>query len=290
MQITFDPRDPSQLTIIAQIVDVVSGGNAFAILKDARPAQLSAAESAERERTVVQTETIAFPNVISPEQAERIAIFTSTGAGIPQPMPAPSAANGAVPTPPVPMPSMSADSTTIPTGPTGADELDAEGLPWDARIHSSSKKKTAKGLWAARKGGPKDGELAAIKDELRGVTQEVLPIPSPTAPTPMPFPIPMPAVSEPTPMPLPTPVPMPIVAPEPTAPVPAPVSNPPAVEEWDFAKLMTHIGPKIGSGAISTEYLVQVCGAHGINSVTDTAQKPEVIPALVAQFKTDGVW
>ena len=32
---------------------------------------------------------------------------------------------------------------------TDGSGTDAEGLPWDDRIHSSSKKKTAKGLWVA---------------------------------------------------------------------------------------------------------------------------------------------
>lgn len=39
-----------------------------------------------------------------------------------------------------------------PAQPSAAsDEVDADGLPWDERIHSSSKKKTAKNVWARRK-------------------------------------------------------------------------------------------------------------------------------------------
>lgn len=33
-------------------------------------------------------------------------------------------------------------------------EVDKQGVPWDERIHSSSKKKTAKGVWAKRKNLP----------------------------------------------------------------------------------------------------------------------------------------
>ena len=217
---------------------------------------------------------------------------TDTGAGTPQPMPSPSVPSGAAPIPTVPMPSMSPVSTTIPAIPTGEDDedeagddtdgsgVDAEGLPWDARIHSSSKKKTAKGLWVAVRGGPKSAELAAIKDELRGVTQVPMPMPMPVIEQPVATPIPMPSV-------MPPPVPMPVAAPAPE-PVAAPLPTP-AVEEWDFAKLMAQIGPKMGT-VIDPQYLAQVCQHYGIGAITDTATKPELIGQLVAQFQADGRW
>lgn len=237
---------------------------------------------------------------------------TDTGAGIPQPMPTLSVPSGAAPIPTVPMPSMSHVSTITPPIPTGEDDeedgadtdgsgTDAEGLPWDARIHSSSKKKTDKGLWAARRGGPKGEELAAIKDELRGVTQVPMPLPvvEPVALTPVPMPppvieqpvaavVPMPAV-----MPPPVPMPQPVAAPAPepvAAPLPLPTAAAPAAaEEWDFAKLMAQIGPKMGT-TIDPQYLAQVCQHYGIGAITDTATKPELIGQLVAQFKADGRW
>lgn len=43
--------------------------------------------------------------------------------------------------------------------------LDKEGLPWDGRIHSSSKKVTDKGIWARRK-GLSDPQFNSIKAEL----------------------------------------------------------------------------------------------------------------------------
>lgn len=38
-----------------------------------------------------------------------------------------------------------------PSGANVAGQLDKDGLPWDERIHSSSKKQTAKGVWSRRK-------------------------------------------------------------------------------------------------------------------------------------------
>lgn len=45
-------------------------------------------------------------------------------------------------------------------------ELDSEGLPWDARIHASTKTKTVKGVWKARKNVPDDVKLS-VETELR---------------------------------------------------------------------------------------------------------------------------
>lgn len=45
-------------------------------------------------------------------------------------------------------------------------ELDSEGIPWDSRIHSSSKKKIANGTWRLAR-GTSDEQAAPIKAELR---------------------------------------------------------------------------------------------------------------------------
>lgn len=43
-------------------------------------------------------------------------------------------------------------------------EVDAMGVPWDARIHSSNHNKTAKGIWARRKNIEDDFYNQVIKD------------------------------------------------------------------------------------------------------------------------------
>lgn len=45
-------------------------------------------------------------------------------------------------------------------------DLDAAGLPWDARIHSSNKKRTAKNTWWGRK-GVDAATIAKVESELR---------------------------------------------------------------------------------------------------------------------------
>lgn len=221
---------------------------------------------------------------------------TDTGLGTVAPMPLPSDPSGAASTPIAPMPTTLPDLTDSDDDEDGeasdGSGLDAEGLPWDERIHSSSKKKTAKGVWAAVRNGPKGEALAAIKDELRGVTQAEMPLPTP-APVMAPLPVPMPVAAPPVmaPLPVPMPVPMPVAAAPVPMPVAEPVAAPAATEEWDFAKLMAHIGPKMGmGGVIDPTYLAAVCQHYGIGSITDSATKPEVISQLVAQFQADNRW
>lgn len=60
------------------------------------------------------------------------------------------------------------DAASAPEVVTGntALELDADGVPWDERIHSSNKKQTGKGVWQKKKGVDKD-EHARITVELK---------------------------------------------------------------------------------------------------------------------------
>lgn len=72
-------------------------------------------------------------------------------------------------------------------------ELDAEGMPWDERIHASTKTKTAVGLWTKKK-GVDDMTKAAVTKELR----ELYPAPQAAAPVaPAPAPV-APAIAMPT--------------------------------------------------------------------------------------------
>ena len=65
---------------------------------------------------------------------------------------------------------------------------DKNGLPWDARIHSSNHKLTDKGVWQRRR-GVSDIEFENVKNELLGVQAPVAPTPlvqpQVMAPTPL---------------------------------------------------------------------------------------------------------
>lgn len=71
-------------------------------------------------------------------------------------------------------------------------ELDAEGMPWDARIHASTKTKKVDGCWKPKRGVSKS-LVAEVEAELRGETQpEPASVPVPPAPQPEPAAVPAP--------------------------------------------------------------------------------------------------
>lgn len=62
-------------------------------------------------------------------------------------------------------------------------DVDADGLPWDERIHAGSKEQTGAGKWKKKKGVGKDKAfIAQVEAELRGAPQNVPQPPVETAP------------------------------------------------------------------------------------------------------------
>jgi len=69
----------------------------------------------------------------------------------------------------------SAENESSQERPDGGDGLDAEGMPWDDRIHASTKTKTVNGCWKKRR-GVEDVLVRQVEAELKGgqsQTQEV---------------------------------------------------------------------------------------------------------------------
>ena len=219
------------------------------------------------------------------------AASTPTGTGTAAPTPIPSVPSAVAPTPtalpPVTMPPAITGEEDDEGDATDGSGVDSAGLPWDERIHSSSKKRGKDGTWNKRRGGPSGAELAAIENELRAKLTGAPP-PQPVAvPAPVAPPAPMPVVP-----PMPTavpeaPVPMPTAVPE--APVPMPTAAP---VELDFPTFMQQIGPRLGEGEgqIGAAYLSTVCQSLGLNTMTDLALKPELIASFVAILQQGGRW
>lgn len=76
---------------------------------------------------------------------------------------------GIAPLPPVPQPVFPAN-TAAPQSPNLA-EVDSKGIPWNARIHSSSRAKVADGSWKYRR-GVSDEEVRRVEAELRGAAHD----------------------------------------------------------------------------------------------------------------------
>lgn len=149
---------------------------------------------------------------------------------------------------------------------TSAVPLDSEGLPWDARIHSSSKEKIKDGTWKIKRGTDK-----LLIDDVKAELRAVMNIPLAPAPTetqglhPNPNPLSVSAVNA-------------IVkASNPTPPPPTP---PAAGGVTTFAELMAAItGAKMDSATV-TAILPTIDPA--ITSLPLLAPRPDLIP-LVAE-------
>lgn len=214
---------------------------------------------------------------------------------------------------PAPMPIPTA-AAPVPTGPV---ETDSTGLPWDERIHASTKTKTSAGKWTKRK-GLADGVFEAVEAELRASHPlSAAPVAAPAeiaAPVPMvsvmpvatiapesfvpPVPTPMPEPqmqvynpAPPTEQPLmPVPVPVAPVA----QPVPVPQSVPVAQTGGTFHDLMQLVGAKMPTGEMTTDYLIQTQNEINaalnlaMQSFTDMADKPHAVAYCYQIFQRDG--
>lgn len=165
------------------------------------------------------------------------------------------------PTPPAP------SAAPAPAAAGGEVELDVDGLPWDARIHSDATERKAKtGKWKTRKNLP-DGYKEQIEAELRGVPLQPT---APVAPAPAATPAPAAAPSAPSPVA--------IVAP---APTPGGMTFPQFVQ-WAM-------GHTKAGHCNQTDVQLAVQEA-GLTTVPDLSKRIDLIPQVMATLKrTKGI-
>lgn len=194
------------------------------------------------------------------------AVFGGAAVQVPLPPPAPTVATGAP---------LSPTAATAPIVAPGGVEKDARGLPWDHRIHSSSKNKNANGTWRAKKGMNDGGELVRkVEAEL----MQAMAAPGPATVT-------LPAGMDPAAPPPPASV---VFAATGATPQPAgvltPVVPPPPPGVVDqtlsFPGLMTALTPAMAAGRINTALLTEACVAVGIPSLPLLATRPDLVPAV----------
>lgn len=174
-------------------------------------------------------------------------------------------------------------------GVTPALDLDAEGLPWDERIHSSNKKKSDAGVWQLVRGAKSDmARINRIKQEIRATLALPAGAPAQTANVLPVFPqaqAAAPALTLPTPAPiLPTaPVASLPQLPAEPSPLPAPVvpTLPPKQPET-VADLMGLVGPAIGALRMPPTALQDACTKLGIPNLNAlvSANRPDLVQAL----------
>lgn len=136
---------------------------------------------------------------------------------------------------------------------TPSAELDSAGIPWDGRIHASSKAKVADNTWRLKRGVDKD-LVASVTAELKAVMA-------------------IPAVVVP---------PVPGVPGEPPAvpyPPPSGLVKPPIT----FEGLMIKLGQMMATGQIAQEAINTACAAMGV-TIPTLAARQDLVPALAEKL------
>jgi len=160
-------------------------------------------------------------------------------------MPAPVASPLA---PPIAQPAIVPMEPAVTTMPASGVDLDTEGMPWDARIHASTKTKTQAGVWKAKKGASAP-TVEAVRAELKALMSVQAPA-MPAAPPAMPIPG-VPADNA------------------------APVT---------LSHLMTIVTNAMLNGTLPQSSMLETIQAMGLPSIPSLSQRPDMIPAVYARL------
>lgn len=229
---------------------------------------------------------ITDPANLSREEANAVILLLSTladGATLPQAQPATAAPSTAVaealPTAPAahevfsptptsadPLPSTTAIAPP-PAAPSPAGNLDSRGLPWDGRIHASTRALLQDGSWRQKR-GTDPAYVAQVEAELRGAVAAPA---APVAAVPPPPPT-VAAAAAPA-------------APESSAPAvpPAPGGGTTGANPSDpltFAGLLQRVTAAVAGGKITQAQVVEACGTLGVPSLPVLATRPDLVPSV----------
>jgi len=219
-------------------------------------------------------------NVDGPKEYGAVAalLLLMTGKGEPSEAPAaapaapaaapaaPAAAPAAPTIPTIPVPDEVVEAATY-VGEVDPHERDADGLPWDGRIHSESRARNKDGTWRQRRNLDRD-LLTTVEAELRGVTTPASVV--------VPPPPPLVAVAPPA-----------LVAAAPPAlvvvpPVPAPSPLPAAPTEITVPEAMSRITANMKAGLLSSIALIEACRQVGLShGLAELSDRPDLIVPLL---------
>lgn len=153
-------------------------------------------------------------------------------------------------------------------------EVDKHGLPWDRRIHASTKTKCADGSWKkARNVDP--NLVATVEAELKAAMSAPGPIVSPEVAAAQIITPPPPSGTLP-PAPAVTPPPTPAVTPPP----------PPAAATGDmtFPEFLTKVTAMCTAGQTTHETVAATCQKYGLATIPLLGSRPDLIPTIAAEL------
>lgn len=195
------------------------------------------------------------PPAVDPAAAFAGAVPPSLPAATQAPTP-PAAA-----VPPAPPAATPPSAAGVPTAAPAQVERDKNGMPWDARIHASTKTQNADGTWRLKR-NVDEGLRATVEAELKG-----LPAPTPAAAA---APVAAPA----------TPVP-------PAPPAPAATPAAPAGPR-DFPTYITQVGAVFTTNPLKANSAsTAAAAAVGLQNIGQLAGRPDLIEQFDAVFQAE---
>lgn len=213
----------------------------------------------------------AAPTPLAPVAPAPVAVVATALPTAPV-VPEASLAQPSAPLPPVATgPVVDAPTAPVaPTAPASGVELDSKGLPWDERIHSSSKTKVQSGEWKAKRGINDPSFVANVEAELRQLMGEPMGTMDPSS------------VFGGSEVPA---APVPFVPPAAPLPPAAPVAPSASADPMTFEQLMPRITPAVMAQILPPTALPQACAAHGLASVVALQTSPAHVPLVWATLK-----
>lgn len=185
-----------------------------------------------------------------------------------------------VPPPPIAAPAVASTPISAPVAPpasapqVGGPVIDAEGLTWDNRIHSTPATVNASdGKWRAKRGLNNSPMVEVVKAEIR----KVLALPGPNGAAPAPAPAPAMALVPPPP----APPPVPMIPPPPAGP-PMPVA---AVASMSFPQFMMALAPILASGKLNGQILQEVLNKNGFPNLPSLSTREDLVPGIYAELQ-----
>lgn len=294
MQLTFDPANEAECGIVAGIIDAIHGTGT----KTSGPALDPSAPTLSLAAAGIGTD-------VGQDNRDPAAVFAGNAAPLGVGAPAfpnaqgvPSAGAqmplpGAQPSvPPAPAPASAPSTPAAGTTHVNGVEVDSTGLPWDARIHASTKSKTKAGQWVAKRGMNDGGALQRqVEAELRATMAipqgggaplgGATPAPQ-TAPPAM-----QPAMNGPASSGVPArpaamlPAASPQLSPAPAAPpaLPSASATPTTFDEL-MPRVTAAVGTAVPEGAVEWA-VTQV----GLQNLVGLIQRPDLVPQVWAVLK-----
>ena len=162
---------------------------------------------------------------------------------------------------------------------TNTVDLDKNGLPWDARIHASTKAINADGTWRNKR-GVDAATLTTVEAELRQTMAAPAPASVMTAPAPVAtertFAVAPPSATTAVPV-----APAPVAAPIPTAPAPSVAAPTPGA--MTFKEFMSFMTPHVANKRILPPQLQAIATELGLPHIGGLQAREDLIPTVIAK-------